>query len=281
MPKRENVMGFFSSLFGKKKRSEDTSPVVTKPPKKYESPPTFKINKKFATKVRGVTHKNLDGTDRQKIIRKCKKGEKVVLIREPDNPYDVATIAVFRKSGEQIGNISKDVAFGHPAFPGITYDMDNGAQVSAKIIDILGGGSLNYGCVIEVAVGNIPWREKEEEAKNLITEAKSLEDTDPNISIELYNKSINELLKVEELYQNTLFYKRTGVELDCMSPNAVLRSTKLPINRLSLVLEKNKKYKECLELIEKYEKMEDPLGLTKGDMENIRKRKNRVIKKLS
>jgi len=104
---------------------------------------------------------------------------------------------------------------------------------------------------------------------------------DPNKSIELYNKAINVLFKVEELYQNTLFYKRTGVELDYISPNAVIRSTRLPINRLSLVLEKNKKYKECLELIEKYKKMEDLVGLTKSDMESIRKRKDRIIKKLS
>jgi hypothetical protein len=59
------------------------------------------------TWVTGPTKKNPDGINRQKIIRKCKSGEEVMLVREPDNPYDGDAIAVFRESGEQIGYISK------------------------------------------------------------------------------------------------------------------------------------------------------------------------------
>jgi len=173
------------------------------------------------------------------------------------------------------------VAFRHPSLKDLAYYMDNDAEVLVKIIGITGGGRKNYGCNIEISVGTIPWEEKEEEAKELISEAKLFENSDPHKAIELYVKAIKGLRKVDQLYQNTLFYKRTGVELDYIAPNAVLRKTRLPINRLSLVLEKNKKYKECLEVIEKYEKMEDPLGMTKGDMDSIHKRKDRMIKKLS
>ncbi len=235
----------------------------------------------FVTMVRGVFYKNPDGTDMQKIIKKCIKGEEIDIVREPDTPYNFANIGVFRKSGEQIGYISKDVAFRHPAFKDLIYYIDNEAEVSAKIIRIVGRGGINCACVIEISIGTIPWQEKEEEAKELITEAKLLENSDPYKAIELCVKAIKGLHEVDQLYQNTLFYKRTGVVLDYITPNAVLRKTRVPINRLSLVLEKNKKYKHCLNLIEEYKKIKGKLGLNKGDMESIRKRKDRMIKKLS
>jgi hypothetical protein len=279
-------------LIKKMKKSDETfidnyvSPVKTTHIKrdsseKYKSFSKSTATNIFATKVRGVSHKNPDGTDRQKIIKKCEEGEILDLVREPDNPYNIANIAVFRKSGEQIGNLSKDVAFRHPSFKDLAYYMDNGAEVSAKIIGITGGGRKSYGCNIEISVGTIPWEEKEKEAKALISESKNLEKNDPNKSIDLYIKAINLLLTVDKLAQETLFYKRTGVQLDYISPNAVLRSTRFPINRLTLLLEKNNRNEKCLEVLENYDKIADPLGISKGDMESIRKRKDRVIKNLS
>lgn len=54
----------------------------------------------FATKVVGATYKNPDGINRQQIIKMCIAGEKIKLIREPNNPHDVCVIGVFRESGE-------------------------------------------------------------------------------------------------------------------------------------------------------------------------------------
>ena len=59
------------------------------------------------TWVTGPTKKNPDGTKRENIIKKCESGEEVMLVREPDNPYDKNAIAVLRESGEQIGYISR------------------------------------------------------------------------------------------------------------------------------------------------------------------------------
>lgn len=64
----------------------------------------------YYTKVAGVTQKNDDGSDRQKILKKCRAGEKVNLIRDPENPHDKNAIKVCRESGEQLGWINKDVA---------------------------------------------------------------------------------------------------------------------------------------------------------------------------
>ncbi len=53
-----------------------------------------------------------------------------------------------------------------------------------------------------------------------------------------------------------------------------------PINRLSMCLEKQKKYEELLDVLERYENSFDPVQPTKSEKEAIEKRKARVIKKL-
>ena len=115
----------------------------------------------------------------------------------------------------------------------------------------------------------------------ITTQAEGVSTGDPQKAIKFYVKAIKDLQEADQLYQDTLFYKKTGEELDYIGPNSVFRKTRFPINRLSLVLEKHKKYKESLSIVEKYEKMMDKRGLTKGDIESIRKRKDRIIKKLS
>jgi len=68
-------------------------------------------NKSFYTKVVGVTHLNPNGSSRQEIIRNCEVGERLQLVREPENPHDPSAIKVCRESGEQLGYISADLAY--------------------------------------------------------------------------------------------------------------------------------------------------------------------------
>src|SRR5512133_637251 len=42
----------------------------------------------FYSKVAGVVHANGDGSSRQEIIKYCRVGEKLTLVREPTNPFD-------------------------------------------------------------------------------------------------------------------------------------------------------------------------------------------------
>ena len=88
----------------------------------------------FYTNVAGVTFRNPDGTPRQEIIRDCSQGEWLELIREPDNRHDSNAIAVRRrKSGEQLGYISSDLAFR------MAGEMDSGDRFLAWISEITGG----------------------------------------------------------------------------------------------------------------------------------------------
>jgi len=56
------------------------------------------------------------------------------------------------------------------------------------------------------------------------------------------------------------------------------RYVEYPINRLTLLLEKLMRFQECLEQIEKYEQIDDRVGLTKKDKESLDKRKAQIIK---
>lgn len=64
----------------------------------------------FFTKVAGVTHKNADGSSRQRILRKCSVGESLMLVPEPDNPHDTNAIRLCRQNGQQLGYVNRDLA---------------------------------------------------------------------------------------------------------------------------------------------------------------------------
>jgi len=87
----------------------------------------------FYTKVVGVTHRNPDGSSRQEIIRNCEVGERLHLVREPENPHDPSAIKVCRESGEQLGYISADVAFR------MAGEIDGGDKFVAWASDLTGG----------------------------------------------------------------------------------------------------------------------------------------------
>jgi hypothetical protein len=63
-----------------------------------------------AKRVVGVTHKNRDGSDRQRILKSCRPGMRVMLAREPDNPVDPNAVAVRISGGQQIGYLAAEVA---------------------------------------------------------------------------------------------------------------------------------------------------------------------------
>ncbi len=60
----------------------------------------------FHTKIVGVTHKNADGSNRQKIIRKCGVFETLVFDHEEDNPHDANAVRVCRQNGQQLGYLN-------------------------------------------------------------------------------------------------------------------------------------------------------------------------------
>ena len=91
----------------------------------------------FFTKIVGVTHRNPDGSDRQKIIGQCRVGEDLRLVREPKNRYDPNAVAVHRLNGQQLGYIGSDLA------AEMADDAEEGVQFGARISDLTGGGLLS------------------------------------------------------------------------------------------------------------------------------------------
>ena len=69
----------------------------------------------------------------QDAIWHCRKGDRVILIREPKNPHDENAVAVFREDGEQIGYLPRDNA------EWVARVIDGGKKVEAKIEWITGG----------------------------------------------------------------------------------------------------------------------------------------------
>ncbi len=64
----------------------------------------------FFAHVAGESFRNADGSERQTIIARCRLGEPLVLEHEPDNPHDINAIKVLRRTGEQIGYLTRELA---------------------------------------------------------------------------------------------------------------------------------------------------------------------------
>ena len=99
----------------------------------------------FHSKVVGVTFKNDDGSDRQKIISKCKAGDDIIFKPVPTKQYPNA-IGVFNTKGEQLGHLKADLALElKEKYP------TNPMQVT--IANITGGSTgASYGCNIHIII---------------------------------------------------------------------------------------------------------------------------------
>jgi len=205
----------------------------------------------------GVTHKNKDGINRQKLIKELRPEERLILKREPDNPYDEYAIAVYNLSGQQLGYIpSGDYT--------LAEHMDIGDNVSVSVLNVTGGSyGKSYGCNIKINkyFYSRYLRNLEKNIDNKINLSKEIEKEKPLTAIKLYRKIIDEIKELDSL--------KSGY-----------RTARYPINRLSLVLERLKDYENAYDEIIKYEQYENYTGLTKTDKEAVIKRKIRLEKKL-
>ena len=208
----------------------------------------------FTTKLRNVD---------EILLSQCKEGDDVTLIREhrKDNP---GYVGVTNKYGEYIGEIdSADESHHYLAF-----DIDHGSEVSARIKEIFYKKN-KLQCIIEITKSEINWEEiekfniKEKEVSELINKAKQLEKNDCENAIRVYQKATETLKEMDR---------------ECEKYPTTWRALRFPIYRISLILEKQKKYKECLEEIEFYQKYNDKVGLYAGEKEKIEKRKAKIIK---
>lgn len=110
----------------------------------------FKKGKKriIKTKIKGVSFNNSDGTSRQKILKKCRKGESLILKHDP-LPGHPNAVSINRKSGDQLGYVSDELC------AQITKAIKSKQKVSCKILELTGGGffrNRTRGCNIEISI---------------------------------------------------------------------------------------------------------------------------------
>jgi hypothetical protein len=212
-----------------------------------------KINN-FTTKLRNVDNIALS---------RCKAGDKVALIREhrreqPDH------VSVINKDGECIGDLNSADASHHY----LAHDIDHGSEVSATIDEIFIKNKKTQ-CFIKISKNGVNWDEidkfnvREKKISELINSAYQLEKTNSEQAVQAYREATNMLIQLDR---------------ECDKYPMTWRRTRIPICRLSLILEKQKKYKECLEEIESYQAYDDKVWLYAGEKENIEKRKSKILK---
>ena len=118
---------------------------------------------------------------------------------------------------------------------------------------------------------------KQKEIIDTINKAKALEKSETEKSIGLYFSACRLIDNFEEILADDPFLEKAYCHKFGVSS---FRTVRYPINRLSLLLEKSKRYAECIQLIHDYQKKDDKCVLTSSDLEAIQKRKRRVIRKV-
>jgi hypothetical protein len=102
----------------------------------------------FFTKIAGVTFEG-----RQHIVARCSLGERLVLVRDPDNRHDKGAIRVMRLNGDDLGFIPEHVSRGDDS-SGLASRMDRGEIFKCRIGSLTGGGEMSLGANIEITDAN-------------------------------------------------------------------------------------------------------------------------------
>ena len=101
--------------------------------------------KSFFTKVAGISY-------RQDVAEHCFAGERLVLVREPNNPKDAGAIKILRENGEHLGYIPAHVSR-HGDRSGLSYGMDQGNKYLCRVKEVTGGFGRTLGVNIEITNG--------------------------------------------------------------------------------------------------------------------------------
>jgi hypothetical protein len=111
--------------------------------------------KTFYTRVAGVTFTNANGSDRQAVVSRCRAGDRVRFVREPDNPRDPFAVKVVRRNGEQVGYLPSEVV-GNRQGVGwcVARGMDAGYEYMARVAGVGKRRGKRYGMSLQVTFWN-------------------------------------------------------------------------------------------------------------------------------
>ena len=145
----------------------------------------------------------------------------------------------------------------------LTYvlEEEHGALETKRLLQEAGGQALRRDIEKQADAKRKAKNKQQDEIGDTVTRAGALEKEDPAQAIDLYQKSIEETLELSE------------------TDRFALRDVAYLLNRLSLLLEREKHWEEGLNVIEQYEELALKHA-TKAQRESLVKRKIRLQKRL-
>ena len=68
------------------------------------------VDKHFYSKVAGVSFENRDGSSRQSLVLQCGEYDRIMLVREPENPHGSTAVRVENAAGLQLGYLPHNIS---------------------------------------------------------------------------------------------------------------------------------------------------------------------------
>jgi HIRAN domain len=223
------------------------------------------MSQPLVVRLRGGSHSNEDGTDRQRLIAECKAGCALTLRAEPGNPHDRHAVAVFDAKGQQLGYLPSDARDASAIL--------RGESISATVDKRIGGRrwwhqlfgiKRHYGLLIRLNKAPIDWkahsqyREVAQAVDTIVADAVAFEKAtpSPDEAIAQYKAALAAV-----------------IQLNSTNPTAAAhRYQPAPINRLTMLLIRQKQHAEARKHYAAWVAADDPIGLTKADRDAVQKR---------
>ena len=96
----------------------------------------------YRTELRGVTHENEYGPNRQELIEALRRGEELKLVPEPENLFDKDAVRVLKLDGSQVGYL--------PAHSQVADLLGRGWAIRAFVVSKFGLRNGETGVRIEI-----------------------------------------------------------------------------------------------------------------------------------
>lgn len=219
--------------------------------------------------VRGERFANDDGSSRQDIIRTLKVGAPVRLVADPLNPHDRWAVKVVTPAG-QIGFLPSDAR-----------DADavlRGEPISATIHAVHGGtnffqrllGKRSIGVVLKVRKSDPDWsRRAQLEALAAPVDAQ----VKTALALEESGDAPSAIVAMQDAIARIYVFTQADAYASAH------RRLAAPIDRLSLLLERARRFPEALEVLEVWQRTFDPVQPGAQVAQTLRKRTERMRSK--
>jgi hypothetical protein len=224
----------------------------------------------FIVRLRGGSSTNEDGSQRQALLAECNPGDALALRAEPTNPHDRHAVAVLDTNGRQLGYLPSDARDAS--------SIQRGEGVSASVIRTIGGPhwwqrifgiKKHYGLLIRLTKAPIDWaahnkhRETAQPVDKLVAQAFGVEKAEAPVAevIARYETAVSAV-----------------VALNRSNPTAAAhRYEAAPINRLTMLLLREKRREDARRAYAEWSSVSDPVGLTKAEKAALEKRMSKLL----